>query len=306
MTNKVEILRSVCFTKEDMDTITNLANTFTDKEIEFMVEFKKIYELGVSQLEKFINKLDSEGSVLDEYTIMYYVKLLYNGPLAEYTKVLGAGKKYFVKSPDSLGTFNNVTRGPSNNTLFIDKGYQLGTSNDVYNKLPSIAQNILDSSINITENIFRSSLRSTMDIDNTLPIVDKRSADRYKMEPEGTWTSQANGSQMVKDSFYYTVISKIAQQVSSNVNQFLGDEDFRIYKSKKYYNPFDPLRNLTQGKNTKIEKVFTDNDSSRTVPLDLLGDEFDSEERRSRDLNVNDNQQNREYNLNTNKGQLGI
>ena len=58
MRNKIEILRSILFTKEDLVNYKNIDDQFSKVEIEFMIEFKKIYELGLNQLEKFINKLE--------------------------------------------------------------------------------------------------------------------------------------------------------------------------------------------------------------------------------------------------------
>ena len=83
MRNRVEILRAIEFTKKDLEDITNLDELvqFSDKDKEFMEEFKKVYELGLNQLELFINKLDKEGSELDEYSIQYYVSQLLTGPL---------------------------------------------------------------------------------------------------------------------------------------------------------------------------------------------------------------------------------
>ena len=57
MRNRVEILRAIEFTKDDLDNISNLDDlvSFSDKEKEFMESFKKVYELGLNQLELFIN-----------------------------------------------------------------------------------------------------------------------------------------------------------------------------------------------------------------------------------------------------------
>ena len=71
MNNKVETLRAICYTASDIETITNLGDSFSELEIDFMVQFKMIYELGLDQLEIFINKLDEEGEDLDTYTIEY-------------------------------------------------------------------------------------------------------------------------------------------------------------------------------------------------------------------------------------------
>ena len=45
MRNKIEILRSILFTKEDLVNYKNIDDQFSKVEIEFMIEFKKIYEL---------------------------------------------------------------------------------------------------------------------------------------------------------------------------------------------------------------------------------------------------------------------
>jgi hypothetical protein len=133
--NKVETLRSICFTIEDLSNITNLGDVYTPKDIEFMVEFKKIYELGLTQLKKFIDKLDSEGNEIDEYSIQYYVKILLNGPLGSYVRGYSEGKKYFSNIPDCLGQLGNKTRSISNTTIISNDPVSLGSSVDINNKL---------------------------------------------------------------------------------------------------------------------------------------------------------------------------
>lgn len=312
MTNKVELLRSLCFTKEDMETITKVSeNTkiediFSDKEIEFMVEFKKIYELGLDQLEKFIKKMDEEGNKLDEYSIMYYVRTLLNGPLANYVRKLAVDKKYFlVKTPETIGQLGNTTRGPSNITAYLYGGYQLGTSVDVYNKLPLFSQVTLSNSVKITEDVFRSSLKSSTEVDNTLPIVDKSNQRRYTLEPIGRWSILPNGNYIVKDSIYYIVIANTSERIFTKVKDLLGEDDFRIFKSKKEYNPFDPKKNLTTGGIYKIEKEVEENKNKRKIDMDIMGDEYDSEKRRKSVLKVVSNDKTKEYQLNSNTGQLG-
>ena len=303
--NKVEILRAICFTKEEMSNISNLGDSFTELEIDFMVEFKKIYELGLGQLEKFIKKLDEEGKDLDEYSIIYYVDILNNGPLGSYVKKFSKDKNYFKLTPDSMGLLGNKSYTTANNTLYPDLPYQLGCSVDIYNKLPPFMQTNLDSAIKQTESIFRDSILSSTVIDNTLPIMDKNPQLRYSEEPTGEWVNRANGSYMVKDSQYYWIIDEISESIFDEIKTQLGDENFRIYKEKKQYNAFDSDKNTSTGIISKILKTLKQGDDVLEVETDLFGDVFDSEQSRSSVLKISNDEKDIEYKLHTNKGQLG-
>jgi hypothetical protein len=305
MTNNVEILRAICFTEDDMKNITNLADSFSKKEIEFMVEFKKIYELGTDQLEKFITKLVDEGSELDTYTIQYYISLLRNGPLGSHTKEFSKDKKFFTNTPDTLGMLGNVARSSQNNTIFTDGEYPLGCSVDSYNKLPPFMQNTLKDSIKKTEDVFRGSLKSSSEIDNTLPIADKNNQLRYDEEGKGLFVTRSNGSYMVKDSFHHDIIKKTSPDVFNKVEALLGEDDFRIYKECKQYTPFDSDKNTSTGIINKIKKNVYDGDNVREITLDIFGDEFESEENRASKLKISSNGGDKEYLLNSNEGQLG-
>lgn len=306
MNNKIEILRSICFTKDDLETITNLGDSFTAKEIEFMVEFKKIYELGTEQLKKFIDKLDKEGKELDVYSIIYYVQVLLNGPLSSYVKEFSKDKKFFTNTPDSMGMMGNKTKSFQNNTIFPMVEYPLGASVDVQNKLPGFMQETLSDAIKVTEDVFRGCLKSTYENDNTLPIVDKLLEERYREEKDGKWVLKANGNYMVKDRYFYLAIDNISQNVFDVVQDILGEDDFRVYREKKEYSAFDTEKNASTAINNKIQKKFTNEDGEeRIIPLDLMGDEFDSEKRREEVFKIKQPEKDKEFRLNTNEGQLG-
>ena len=305
MKNNVELLRAICFTSEDMKDITNLADSFTEKEIEFMVEFKKIYELGLTQLKKFVEKLDEEGKDLDTYTIQYYVDILNNGPLGAYVQEYTELLKYFTKTPDIMGHVGNKNYSPANVTIYSTDNYPLGCAVDTYNKLPKFIQDTLKNAIEQTEDVFRTSLKSSTEVDNTLPIVDKSPQKRHDEEPVGKWVLRANGNYMVKDSYYYKVIDKISQAIFDSVKMSIGEEDFRMYKDKKQYDPFDSEKNESTATNNKIKKNIVSGDKTQEVTLDILGDVFDSEERRGSVLTISSDTQDTDYKLNTVKGQLG-
>jgi hypothetical protein len=305
MINTVEILRAICFTEKDLEEITNLGDMFSKKEIEFMIEFKKIYELGTDQLEKFITKLVDEGSELDPYTIQYYVNLLRNGPLGSHTREFSKGKTYFVNIPDSMGMLGNKNKSYQNNTIFIDGAYPLGCAVDSYNKLPTFMQKNLSNAIKTTEDVFRGSLKSSSEIDNTLPIIDKNNQMRYAEEGKGLFVKNANGSYMIKDSCYYIAIEESSPTIFEKVEGLIGSENFRIYSNNKKYTPFDSRENTSTAIPNKIEKNFYDKDKKNIITLDLMGDEFDSEENRKTKLKIIGTDKDKEYLLNTNAGQLG-
>lgn len=305
MRNKVEILRAICFTAEDMETIKNLGDSFSKLEIEFMVEFKKIYELGLDQLELFINKLDKEGKDLDEYTIQYYVDELFNGPLGTYAKELSKDKLYFTPSPESMGRNANITASPSNVTLFEKVYYPLGAPVDVFNKLPPFIQKVVTKSIEQTEEVFRSGIKSSTVHDNTLPIIDKAPQQRYEKEPTGEWVHAPNGSYVVKDRYFKKVLDKTSKTITEYVKGYLGDENFRMLLDKKLYYPFDSTKNTSTATNNKIEREYVENSQSVVITVDLMGDVFDSEEKRAKSLKIANDSKDKIYDLHTNEGQLG-
>src|SRR6476660_1687995 len=234
MNNHVEILRAILYTKEDLDTIVNLdeiesiiKHTFNkEKEIPLMTEFKKIYELGTDQLEKFIKLLHDNGPDVDEYTIIYYIDLLRNGPLGSIVRELTKDEgRYWVNTPDCLGNNGNKTRNSANITCFEKVGYPLGCVTDTFNKLPAFMQTTLTNSIQVTEDTFRGGMLSTTEIDNTLPIVDKHSEIRYDEEPLGKWVSKSHGTMMVKDIYFALVIDAISQDLFEKVQEHLTDKE---------------------------------------------------------------------------------
>jgi hypothetical protein len=303
--NKVETLRSICFTIEDLSNITNLGDVYTPKDIEFMVEFKKIYELGLTQLKKFIDKLDSEGNEIDEYSIQYYVKILLNGPLGSYVRGYSEGKKYFSNIPDCLGQLGNKTRSISNTTIISNDPVSLGSSVDINNKLPRFMQLQLQKSIEETESIFRDNMKSSTVHDNTLPLVDKKPEDRSNTESSGTWVLKPNGSYCVKDSYQYKVIEKISNQIFEKIKDNLGSENFRIFSDKKNYLPFDSSSNTSTSTNSKITKKIPEISSDYIEEIDLMGDVIDTFEKRNQSLKISSDSGDKEYKMNTVKGNFG-
>jgi hypothetical protein len=325
MDNKIEILRAICFTSEDMKTVSEIENyNFSEIDIEFMVEFKKIYELGENQLYYFLDKLDCQGYQLDDYSLLYYVRELLSGPFKEqtihYTKTNKI--RYFVKNtPDEFGNNGNKTKTIQNTSLATKNSYRLGVSVDLYNKLPKNIQNTIFSAIGLTESIFRDSLKSSTVCDNTLPIVDKSPNSRCNQEDNGSWEKIPNGTFLNKDPNMYEEISRVSKDIFEKVKKYLKDESvskdeikpctqlpyetWRLYIAKKEYNPFDSEKNQSQSHNTAVSKNIPVGDERQNVDLDILGEEFDSFDRRNKSLKIENEDKNREYKLYASKGQLG-
>lgn len=314
MKNDIEILRAVCYTQEEMNSLSIQGYTFKSLDIEMMIEFKKIYEFGIPQLHKFIDKLIENGSKMDTYSILYYVDVLTQGPLGRKVKEYAKNKKYFIKTPDSLGQDGNVTYSPSNTTIYNDNVYPLGTTVSIYNKIPKRSQNILALGIKVVEDVFRSSFNEVRFHDNTLPLVDKKNLQRASAEPDGTWVTTTHGSYIVKDRKYINSVKSISKDVFKIVKKYLkdldisgksDDEAYRMFSEKKQYNPFDPSKNESSSSNLKVNKTYKEGKKSRSVTTDLMGDEFETFEKRDYSLKISTNEKVKEFKLNTNQGQLG-
>lgn len=308
MRNKVEILRSIEFTKDDLENIINLDELFqfSEKEREFMEEFKKIQELGLNQLELFINKLDEEGYELDEYSIQYYVSQLLTGPLGQYARKLSEGKKYFSKITDVIGVNGNVETSIANTSIIEKTTPPSPVRVDVYNKLPLFIQTQISESTTKAEEIFRNGMKSSIFMDNTLQIIDKNPQLRYDTEPSGEWQKKAHGSYCVGDVGFRNILKEINPKIFEKIKEYLGEEDFRLYVDKKTYNPFDPDKNTSSSSNYKFKRILKEGDLEEEVEVDILGSMNDSFERRESILKIDNGDKNVEYELNTNQGQLGI
>jgi len=307
MTNKIETLRAICFTQEDLQNVVGIQDSqFTSVDIDFMVEFKKVFELGLPQLKKFITKLDEEGAALDPYSIQYYVDNLNNCALTEYVKEYAANKKYFRQSPDCMGCTGNVSRSCASTSAIGSDYYPTGCGLDTFVKLPPIVQNSLTNAVKQVENVFRSSIAGCLALDNTLPLVDKSPQYRYMEEPRGGMALSPAGNYLLKDSRAYDNVAESFSDIAGQVQSYLGSEDYRMYTSKKQYSPFTLAQNESTSTNMQVTVKVADKDEAKELAFDLMGDIFDSDERRKSEIVVPvENSNSKIYKLNTNTGQLG-
>lgn len=303
MRNKIEILRTLCFSKEDLENIQNLEeDAFTDLEVEFMIEFKKIYELGLGQLQKFIDKLDQDGKELEPWDIRYYTTQLLNGPLEKFVLELTKNKKYFKIIPDILGIVGNNQSSRHNTSLYFDDIYPLDVSVDVFNKSPEFIQNNMVGANKLVDEMFRSSIGASIINDNTLPLVDKSPQLRYEEERSGKWVLRSNASYNVRDAYYRNALIDTRSIIFEKVKEIIGEEHFRIFEDVKTYNPFDIEKNNSISIPYVFEKTFAENSKEKIHNIDIIGDVWDD---RDGLLKVDNPEKNREYLLHTVEGQFG-
>lgn len=310
MRNRVEILRAIQFTKKDIeDNLNRLEDIaeFTEKDFEFMEEFKKIYEMGLEQLQTFIDKLDSEGSELDEYTIKYYVNVLLNGPLGAYVREFSKDKNYFIKTPDVMGVNGNLFRSKNNTSDIKGQYVSLGISVDTYNKLSSNIQELLSDATEGVETVYRDGIISSTVTDNTLPLKDKQNQRRINSEPDGKMFLVAHGNNHVKDTNYYNIMSILNKTIFEIVKEYLNAENFRLFKDNKEYNPYDNSKNDSTASNYKIKrKIKNSADMEGEVGITLLGEPISTVDQLKAALKIETNSKTKEYSLYSNEGQIDL
>lgn len=302
MNNKIEALRAIWFMKDESPEISGL--DFTEDEKKLVEEFKKIYELGIPQLEKFIKLLDKSE---DTYNILYFKSVLRNGPFAEQVKDLIESSKKLKDVNDNMGNVGIPIYTIQNTTIF--EGTEAGElSKTLSSKLPKFMEDAFKDSIKVTENIFRSGMTSSASIDNTLPIEDKKNQERYGSEPSGNWTSKPNGNYMVKDSFFYKQIKSIEEDIKKKVKEYIDKPEpgrNQILEDIKEYNPFDKAMNESKAATPKENKI-TEKIDGENMTLDLMGDIVITKNQLTNKITIESTASNKSINPNTNKGQLDI
>ena len=191
--NKVEILRSLERTKEQFEvqyqqncdgTRNGAYGEFSDTDKELMESFKKVYQLGITQLQDFVNQLDEKSDKIDEYSILYYITQLLNGPFSQHFKEFTANKgekSIYAPSNDRLGSVTNSIK--SNSTVPVFNSNSLNAGLGIFNKSTGFIQGILKDANRQTSNVFNFNFQSSVFDDNTLPFIDK--APRARSNAEG-------------------------------------------------------------------------------------------------------------------------
>jgi hypothetical protein len=314
--NKVEVLRALERTKAQVDElISNLdaIGTFTDKDKEFLEEFKKIYHIGLSQLYRFIDKLDEQGKDLDPTTIIYYKRILLNGPLTNFVTAYvtknNTTKKYWKFYSDVMGVMGNLNKSSTSVPVWVLVPGDIPIPVDTYNKLPGFMQDSLTEQTANVNSVFGFNFASVVVNDNTLPFIDKEPTIRMYNEYGPGHDKQPHANYVVKDIEFYKGIEAVSADIFKSVESTLGtDDDFRLYKYEKTTNPFSEDNVSTSG-NTVVARKLTypvgNTDREVDIATDLFGNQFESEEKMKFALKIIAEEKDKEFALYTVEGQLG-
>ena len=322
ITKKVELLRALLRTKDQFDELidTGANDEFTDKDKEFMEEFKRIYYSGLEQLEKFINKIDEEGKEISIESIEYYKSLLFNGPLAgnalQLAKPNGDTKNFFKDTTDDIGTNGNTVA--DNNTIPIWSTELVAFNNTVTinNKSTEFINNLISKASKQTAITTRITSEYLYNTDNTKPFIDKRQSERVSLEGEDGFNSEAHGCYCVKDVEFRKVAEEITEDIFDKVEEYLGESDFAVFTFKKLSNYFGE-DNTAKSFNAKIKRKLQfmqrsyDEEGVEEIEIkdtnietDLIGNQFDSPDRRGFTFKITGDKD-KIFNPNTIEGQLG-
>ena len=243
--------------------------TFSKEDKEFLEAFKKIYQLGLFQLQSFIKKLMAGSQMLDEYSILYYIQQLNNGPYAKYARQFARFQGIFQLCPDCLGIISTVSRSNSSTPVF--NGVAAAVSVGVLDKSPTFIQRELNSIARTTTEVFNYNFQSSIFGDNTLPYIDKRPGIRVVQEGITGYTYGAVGNYMLKDVKAFNVVRSVTQSIIDIVRMFLGSEAFRLLQFKKNINYFNAEQNVSSTSNDSISRllVFMDQVISDTDNIEL-------------------------------------
>ena len=320
---KVEILRALLRTKDQFDELIekDVVDSFTDEDKEFMEEFKKIYQIGKTQLKKFIDKIDKEGKDISIESIEYYKSLLFAGPLAGDALAMarppGKIKKFFKKNSDIFGTNGNLARSNTTVPLFKDAGVAFNHTLLDNNKTPEFINNLIGVATAATSSVVNTTSIHLCDIDNTLPFIDKKQKERKENEQEDGNDSEPHGCYGVADVEFFKVVDEISSDIFDKVEEFLEEEDWEVYKFLRLVNYYNSDYNKATSIRTPVERKLNYMSRSYTeegieeieikdvdVPTDLIGNQYDSEVRREFEFKIV-GEKDKIFKINTVEGQLG-
>jgi len=303
MINKVELIRPLLRIKEDLNRISIPEEwEVEDVDVEFITEFKKIYEIGIDNLESFIDKLNSEGKDLNEYTIQYYKRNLLNGPFAKLVSEYAKGSTYFKNMSESMGvksrslkTLNNVEQvesaGPNAPMIF-----------DNLSMTPSWLQAIVSNAENQVTEVHRKSMYHKLGYDNTLPEIDK-GQQRYNTIG-GELNKKSHGNYAVADSYFYDVALVVSSDILVALSKYFDDEEtLRLWGWKTAYNPFSDDNNAISPISIGIKESKDQENFLNYSILKYLKDDLT---RRGFKIKIEKEEEVKEYLVHTSDGALDV
>lgn len=266
--NKVEILRCLERTKEQFEVqyqkncdgeSNRKYPEYSDADKKFMEEYKKVYELGITQLQSFVNKLDQEGGEIDDYSLLYYMTQLSNGPYAEQFATFSqnkvdqsGGNSIFNKAPDSLGSLTNSVQ--TNAAVPVFRSESLSTGVGIFNKSPMFMQDILGEAARGTSDVFNFNFESSIFNDNTLPYIDKSPQARANIEGALTFGAAPLGFTQIANLTpqFLTQATSIAQ---TGIQEVIGQ--LAINANNAIINGIRKMGNLDNAATDSVVQIIT-------------------------------------------------
>lgn len=329
MSKKVERLRAVYLNRDSLEQITNLRSlgNFSSVDLLLMENFKKIYHLGVDQLDYFINLLDKIGDQIDTsdpYTIIYYMDQLRSGPLAQYVPAalkktpIALGTKYWTTAPDVIGVMKYLNRSAVQTPVDELKTAEITEMNLLLvNKCPQYIVDQYRKVSQLTNSTYFKGIDDSLSLDNKL---------RGKPEGERVTDKDPHGSYIAPDTNYYEKLKSVAgasevkiqeglrfRQRQPMRDRYTGQFEVRLertYNLYKYRSTQNYFKDEDSSQQYVINRLseYKDGDTTKRVIIqtDLVGNTFESENvRRFGTLNVVNEDKNTILNLHTVRGQLG-
>jgi hypothetical protein len=306
LTKKVEKLRAFLVTKKQCDErINNLdkIDSFTEEDKSIMESFRRIFHKGISQLRTFISDLEAKGKDLDEYSILYYTKQIINSPFAGEAEKIARGKTYWKPSPDILGVTGNLNKSNAQTSfdMLLDRDEPTTNSNVVI--LTKIPKHMFDNmrALELASNsLLGFNIAGSIQLDNFLS---------NKPITYSPTNKTAHGSYFVKDTDSWDITKAAAPEIYKKLEEYLGEEDYRIFLFKRTYNPLDPDENVAITTNQvveyKIPYQVKDTTVFAIISGDLCGNTFETDEVRKHSITIPTPEKDIDVLLHTLSGQLG-
>lgn len=329
--DKSEILRSLFVTRKQFENLIErdcdgnlsgpiLGHNFDEHELDFMESFLKTFELGLSQLEDFMRKLNSVQGLLqlDECSILYYLRQILNGPFAcaavDITNLIGGNLNLLQSTNNAIGTLGNAVRSNISTTVY---GLEpVNAALDLYNHLPPKMQENIDNGIKSATNVFNYNQEGGVYQYNTLPYIDKLPKERVNSEWQQGFTNFASGNLMLKDITFFNNLKNISDNIFGSIEMTLGVAANKIYKFQKLTNQFYARSNRAYGTLGAVNRLLISLNRTeyittnkiiqkecKQIQTDILGTSITNDSTYSdQTMQTNDGI----YNLSTLDGQGGI
>ena len=309
--NDIEKLRAVLTTAaQTNDLIQNLSDFCRSDETDLLLmeNFKKMFQFGLNQFNKFVSLLPTATEV---YTKLYFVAQTLNGPFREYAlNLVDEDKPLWKKAPDILGVNGNVNRSQLATPIWVSPAPPDGSSGQdetvdgqelpvnmnivTRTKLPKFMRDNIEGITYISGVMSSSSVYGTIYVDQTLPCVDKRSAERGDESTLNQW-SPPHGLYMASDVARWQASSSAKRSIERSVQIYNGGLDHELYEFRKFYNPYKDnesevdryeVQRKVEYEYYKLDEEAPSEEDvielrTKTIKTDLYGNTYDSDDAKS-------------------------